>query len=105
MAPRPLGDMVQDDEMDEFYGFDVLDIGTDGPLMRDRASSAGHEYLIVADYSSGYMLMEPSKACTAEVTGKTVFGWWALWREGPGLCERHSEAFKKRALKLAAATI
>lgn len=37
--------------------------------------------------------------------GKIVFGWWVLRREVAGLDERHSEAFKKRALKLVAATI
>lgn len=70
MAPRPFGEMVQDNEIDELYRFDVLDIGTGGPLMGDRVGSAGHDYLIVAGDLSGYMLMEPSKACTAEVTGK-----------------------------------
>ena len=75
--PRPYGDTVHGTAPGEVAYFDFLYVGSSGPEGSEGLPEEdGFRYiLVIMDDLSNFVSLEPTEACTAEVTAKHLLNW------------------------------
>ena len=76
-VPRPFGDTVHGKVPGEVVHFDYLYVGNSGPEGENGLPDEdGFRYvLVIMDDLSNFVWLEPTEACTAEITAKHLLNW------------------------------
>ena len=99
--PRPLGETVHGTRPGEVLYFDYLYVGDSGPLGKDGLDEGDRlKYiLIMMDYLSNFVWLEPTESCTAASTAKHLLRWCKTLGAPEVWVSDNASHFKNRVTK------